>query len=119
MIKIIVAGCRNFNDYERIIKCIDDIIDNHYHNKDIEIVSGRAYGVDRLGERYAVEHNIPIKTFPADWKSYGKSAGHIRNYLMAEYADVLIAFWDGESKGTKHMIDLAELHKLKVRVITY
>jgi len=69
-----------------------------------EIVSGTARGVDRWGEDYAHEHSIPIKQFPADWNTFNKAAGFIRNHKMAEYADALIAVWNGESKGTNHMI---------------
>ena len=70
-----------------------------------EVVSGTARGVDRLGENWANTMHIPIKRFPADWNKHGKSAGHIRNRQMGDYADALIALWDGESKGTKGMIE--------------
>ncbi|MEO5581136.1 MAG: SLOG family protein [Saprospiraceae bacterium] len=82
------------------------------------MVSGTARGTDMLGERYADEKGIPKKQFPADWPKYGKSAGYKRNTEMAKYADSLIAFWDGKSRGTKHMIDLAKQYNLKVRVVS-
>lgn len=72
-----------------------------------EIVSGTANGVDKLGENWAMYRRIPVKKFPANWNMYGKSAGYRRNLEMAGYADALVAVWDGESKGTKHMIDIA------------
>lgn len=59
---------------------------------------------------------MKLKLYPADWKKYGSSAGYIRNDEMAKYADCLIAFWDGKSKGTKHMIDLAVKRKIKVKL---
>lgn len=99
--KLIIAGKRDFYDYEKLKAEVDKL------RKSIEIdeiVSGRCSGADKLGERYAREHNIPVKVFPANWDAYGKSAGPIRNRKMALYADVLIAFWDGESRGTKNMI---------------
>ena len=99
--KLIIAGKRDFYDYETLKAEVDKL------RKSIEIdeiVSGKCSGVDRMGERYAREHHIPVKEFPAAWGTYGKSAGPIRNRKMAIYADVLIAFWDGESKGTKNMI---------------
>lgn len=68
-----------------------------------EVVSGRAHGVDSLGENFANDAEIPIKMFPADWDKHGKSAGHIRNKQMAEYADALLLVWDGESKGSASM----------------
>jgi len=85
---------------------------------DIEIVCGMTNGADLLGKRYGEEHRYPIKEFPPDWTK-GKSAGYIRNEEMAKYADALIAFWDGSSKGTKHMIDLAKKYNLKVKVQKY
>lgn len=72
-----------------------------------------------MGERYARERGFQLRRFPADWEQYGKSAGHIRNAKMADNADALIAFWDGESKGTKNMIDNARRKGLAVRVIQY
>jgi len=82
--------------------------------KDIEIVSGHANGADKLGERYAKENNLKLTLFPANWDLNGKSAGYIRNYEMAKYADVLIAFWDGKSKGTMDMISQANKRDLIV-----
>ncbi len=103
-------------DYHRLCWVCDKILKN-YNN--IEIVSGAYKGGDLLGERYAVERNYPIKQFPADWRRYGKSAGLKRNAEMAIYADALIAFWDGESKGTKNMIDLATQAGLKVKIFYF
>ena len=109
--KTIIAGSRNITDYNIVVEAV-------YASKfDITgIVSGRARGVDQLGEQYAKEHNLKIHEFPADWDKFGKSAGYIRNKEMAKYADVLIAIWDGKSKGTKHMIDLGHKHLLEVFV---
>jgi len=114
--KVIIAGGRDFNNYNLLCRKADKILSRQ---NEIEIVSGTAKGADKLGERYAEERGYPVKRFPADWGTHGKRAGYIRNEEMAIYADGLIAFWNEQSKGTKHMIDLAELHKLKVRVITY
>jgi predicted Rossmann fold nucleotide-binding protein DprA/Smf involved in DNA uptake len=111
--KVIIAGSRDFNDYEAVKKYADHILSNQ---SEIEIVSGGANGVDKLGEQYAKEKGYKLTIFKADWNKYGKSAGPKRNAQMAEYADALIAFWDGESRGTKNMIELAEKHKLKFMV---
>lgn len=75
----------------------------------IEVVSGDARGIDQFGIDWAVDNWIPYKTFPANWDKYGKSAGAIRNREMAEYADILFAFWDMKSPGTKHMISTMKL----------
>ena len=120
MYKIIIAGSRTFDDYEGLVDCLDEqILELTEQNDvidDIEIVSGGAKGADKLGERYAKEKGYSLKVFKADWNKFGKSAGYRRNEQMAEYADACICFWDGESKGTKHMIDLAEEHDLALIV---
>lgn len=87
--------------------------------KDIEIVSGGCRGADKLGERYCDERGFLLKMFPAEWDKYDKSAGWVRNEKMAEYADFLIVFWDGKSKGTRNMIEIAKKHRLPVRVVRY
>lgn len=120
MIKVIIAGTRDFNDYAFLKKNVDYFLQGiNPNNEEIEIVSGNARGADKLGERYAKEHNLPVKLFPANWDKYGKRAGYLRNQEMANYADVLIAFWDEKSKGTKHMIDIAKKQGLTVIVVGY
>lgn len=112
--KVIVAGGRDFDNYNLLEEKINEI------NIPItEIVSGGARGADHLGEIYASRHNIPLKFFPANWNQYGKSAGIIRNREMAEYADYLVAFWDNYSHGTKNMIDTMKLLNKKGTVIIY
>ena len=114
--KMIIAGGRDFMDLELLYRSCSEILKDKTVQ---EIVSGCAKGADRAGESYAKFNKIAIKKFPAEWDKYGKSAGYRRNKDMAEYADVLIAFWNGESKGTKHMIDLATSNKLQVHIIKY
>lgn len=124
-IRIIIAGSRSFDNYDKLCKEVDEFISMQmffaglgaYKSKEVEIVSGGARGADKLGERYAKEHNLRLKIFPADWDKYGKRAGYIRNTEMAEYANCLIAFYDGKSKGTAHMIDLAPKYDLMTAII--
>ncbi len=111
--KVIIAGSRDFNDYKKLCEYCDLMLSN---TENVEIVSGTARGADMLGMKYALDRMLVLKEFPADWDTFGKSAGYRRNKQMAEYADALIAFWDGKSKGTKHMIDLAKEHGLKIRI---
>ena len=118
MFRVIVAGSRGFIDYILLRNSLDKLLCDKTSDG-IEIVSGTAKGADSLGEQYATEHGYSIKQFPADWDIYGKSAGYRRNKEMAEYADALVAFWDGVSPGTKHMIDLAKEKNLKIRIIKY
>lgn len=112
--KVIVAGSRDFNDYGLLEARLNHYFANLQH---ITIVSGAARGADQLGERYAEAYGHDISSHPADWDQHGKSAGYIRNEEMAKEADALVAFWDGNSRGTKHMIDLAKKYNLKLRVV--
>lgn len=124
MTRIIIAGCRDFNDYDLLKKIVDEYIAN-INDLDITIISGMAKGADQLGERYAYENHIAVKVFPARWDWYGRAAGPKRNEEMAEFASHLgcdghlIAFWDGKSRGTKSMIQLARSKGLTVKVVQY
>lgn len=104
MIRIIIAGSRDFNDYELLKEKMDTVIAN-FPTERLEIVSGGARGADALGVRYAQERNLNYCIMLADWDEYGPSAGMIRNRNMALRADYLVAFWDGKSRGTSNMID--------------
>lgn len=114
--KVIITGSRDFDEYNELCKFCDHVLQNQ---KEIEIVSGTAKGADQLGERYAKERGYSVKQFPADWDKHKRSAGYIRNEEMAKYSDALIAFWNGNSKGTEHMINLAKKYNLKIRICNY
>jgi hypothetical protein len=116
MFKVIVAGGRDFSDYDLLKSKLDNLL---VDRDPVEIVSGTARGADKLGEFYAKRTQLAVALFPANWDLYGKSAGYRRNEEMAEYADALVAFWDGKSRGTKHMIDLANKSGIQVRVVNY
>lgn len=117
--KIIIAGGRDFMDYNLLKEKTDKILQEKKVTHKIVIISGCARGADTLGLRYASENAFDVEEYPADWNKYGKKAGYVRNVEMAENADALIAFWDGKSKGTKHMIDIATERNLPIRVIRY
>ena len=112
--KWIVAGSRTFQNYQFLCKELDKIKDQIG-----EIVCGEARGADTLGRTYAYDNDIIIKSYPADWERYGKSAGFVRNGEMAAYADKAIIFWDGKSVGSKDMIDKMEKLGKEVRVVYY
>lgn len=118
--RVVIAGCRHFTDYAVAEPYIEHCLSNIKQDNRIIIVSGGARGADALGERYAKENRYEIERYYADWDKYGKSAGPRRNKLMAEKADYIICFWDGESRGTKSMIEFArELNKpVKVKKVT-
>lgn len=119
--RIIIAGCRNFNDFEKLQKEADSIMQEL--DGKVKIISGTANGADMLGEKYAGMHDIEIVRFPANWNLYGKSAGPRRNAEMAKYASesngILLAFWDGKSRGTKNMIENAEKYGLRIIVVDF
>ena len=109
--KVIIAGSRDIADRKLIFDIVDD-----FPLKITEVVCGGARGVDKIGEEWAKKNSIPVTPFTPNWDTLGKSAGDERNKRMANYADALIAIWDGKSKGTRHMIDLA-LSNCKVVVV--
>lgn len=120
---IIIAGSRDFNDYNIVKKALKEFLISKNTTDKPTIICGMARGADMVGYTLAKRCGLPLKEFPADW-SIGKSAGYIRNKQMAKYASehgngVLLAFWDGESKGTKHMIDLAKEYDLEIHVFDF
>ena len=111
--KTIIAGSRDGGTAGHVHKAIIEA------PWDIStVVSGTARGADQLGEQWADMFDIPVDQYPAQWDVFGKSAGYVRNETMARNAEALIAVWDGKSRGTKHMIDLAYKYNRKVFVYT-
>jgi hypothetical protein len=112
--RVIIAGSREMADYEAARKAIGEVLGEIGGSAPVRVVSGHCRGADLLGERYAREHGLELSVFPAEWNRYGRRAGFIRNTQMAEFASeegvegALIAFWDGESRGTMMMIGIAE-----------
>lgn len=117
--RIVIAGCRDYNNYNEAKKYIDECISDIKKDNTIIILSGGSNGADKIGERYAKENGFQIELFLADWKRFGKSAGPKRNKLMAEATDYVICFWDGKSRGTKSMIEYAKMYDkpLKIKYI--
>lgn len=106
-----IIGSRSFNDYEMFKSSLKDLNIS-------KIISGGARGADKFAERYAAEFCIPITVHKPDW-SIGKIASFIRNKKIVEDSDYIVAFWDGESKGTKMTIDIATSLGLRVIKIIY
>lgn len=106
--KLVIAGGRDITDMNLLVEAL-----NAFGKLgDIkQVVSGMAPGVDTLGHQWATKCGIPVKEFPADWDRLGRAAGPIRNKEMAIYSDMLLAIWDGKSRGTKNMID--HMNRLK------
>jgi hypothetical protein len=114
--RLIIAGGRDFDDYNLLCDKATQFIGNR---KDVTIISGLARGADRLGCRFAEESGYPLRGFAAEWGKFGRAAGAVRNKLMAKEATHLLAFWDGNSKGTMHMIDYAHELGLQIEVVMY
>lgn len=120
MAKVIIAGGRDFKNFKTLEATMDYLMAADGANITVdEVVCGCAVGADSLGRSWAQEKGIPVVEFPADWEGKGKRAGIMRNLEMAHYGDVLVAFWDTESKGTKHMIGIAQKKGLQVFVRQY
>ncbi len=112
--RVIIAGTRDFNDYALLAARCDFYLSEV---KVDAILCGECKGADLLGKKYAEERGIPVESYPADWKRYGRAAGQKRNKQMADNADALIAFWDGKSKGTKGMIGYMKGKPVKIVMI--
>lgn len=115
MFRVIVAGSRSFANYELLAATLDKLLARQLPQ--VLIVSGGANGADRLGERYAWEHGLEFVRFVPDWDLLGRRAGFLRNEVMAQNADALVAFWLRNSAGTGHMIDIARRRRIPTRVI--
>lgn len=115
--KLIIAGSRGFNDYRFARECFIGFIEKHGVPE--TIVSGGARGADRIGEVLAKDFGISLRKMNAEWKIYGPRAGYLRNVEMAKNADALLAFWDGHSRGTNHMISAAVGRNLLTEIIMY
>lgn len=118
MAKIAIVGSRSFNNYAKLKEFINNTLDEEGINV-THVVSGGAKGADSLGEKYADEYALEKIIFQADWDKYGKSAGFRRNVDIIKNCDICFAFWDGESHGTKHDIDLCKQYNKKCFICTF
>ena len=114
--RIVIGGCKNFNDYNFFCKCVNWYLERIKENNEIIILSGHCKGVDIMAEKYAKEQGYDLEIYPADWQKFGKSAGQKRNREMVLKADYVIAFWDEKSRGTKSLIEVAKQHKKPLRI---
>jgi uncharacterized protein YeaO (DUF488 family) len=113
---IAIIGSRTFDNYPLLKKIMDRLI---FKYENVTIISGHANGADKLAEQYAKENNLDKKIFLADWGKYGKNAGYIRNHTIWENSDLGVAFWDGESKGTKHSFEISKKMNKPLYVFNY
>lgn len=128
--RVLVCGSRTWTDYRQVATKLKTFADANGGRGalDMTVIHGGARGADRLVERaiqYLCEEfdgdvysNIEVRVFPADWNKYGKAAGFIRNKQMLEEGkpDIVLAFWDGKSRGTANMIQLAKAAGVEVKI---
>ena len=112
--KTAIIGTRTFENYTQLCEIIDNL-----EHKPTEIISGGAMGADALAERYAKENDLPLIVFKANWEKHGKAAGPFRNQTIVENCEQLVAFWDGQSKGTNHSIKTARAKGKLTKVVNY
>ena len=130
MLSLIIAGTRTFDDYRFFRDKCNHLLKNYLkfdigkyrYNPQIEIISGCAEGTDSMAIDYAIYNFIKYKEFKPDWEKHGKRSGILRNIEMRDYAirngnGALLAFFDGKSKGTSHMIEISEEAGMNVRVV--
>ena len=119
--RVIVAGSRGFFDYELMCRELDRLFNESrmFAGREVKIISGMADGADSLAIRYADERKLTKILFPANWKRYSRVAGFLRNEDMLSVATHLVAFWDGKSSGTYHMIEIAQAKGIPVWVVKH
>lgn len=118
-LKLIVAGSRDFNDYVLLSSELNKLANGDFADRAVSIVSGMARGADAMAAHFARENGVMLYEYPADWDRLGKGAGFARNAQMAKDSDALLAFWDGRSPGTAHMIKTMTNMGKSVRVVKY
>lgn len=110
--RVLVCGSRHFQNEE----LMEDVLKEYPIT---EIIHGGARGADTLSGDYGRESNVPVRVWPADWDTHGRRAGPIRNYQMLKEGqpDLVVAFLAPDSRGTKHMIEIAEKAGVPVRIV--
>lgn len=104
MTKLLIAGSRSIELENHFIQGI--LLQLGFWDwKELEIVHGGANGVDKSADNFADAWKLKKRVFLADWDNLGKRAGHVRNAEMAKYSDELILIWDGESNGSRNMLE--------------
>ncbi|KKN70938.1 hypothetical protein LCGC14_0425400 [marine sediment metagenome] len=116
--KLAIVGSRTFPDYSLLNKWAYIYL-TAGHGPDVAIISGGAKGADTMAKRFAEERGYEYFEFLPDWESDGKAAGFIRNQEIVNACDMVLAFWDGKSKGTEHTIKLARLAKKPTFIVYF
>lgn len=117
--RVIVCGSRKWHDRRAIADRLNELVlERGWRFPDPVIVHGAARGADRLAEEEAGKSGLLTEAHPANWDLHGKSAGLIRNLAMANLgAELCLAFWDGQSTGTAHMVAECRKRGIPVEVV--
>lgn len=116
---VAVVGSRDFTDYYMMEEILDRLFKKKSISKPVVVVSGGAHGADSLAERYAETKGLRLDVYSAEWARYGKAAGPMRNKVMADKVDLVVAFWDGTSRGTANMIEEAQARHKPVVIYNF
>lgn len=117
--KLIIAGGRDFHNAELLHNAINELGKTGQLDPQAELVCGMASGADMLGYHFFKECGNTIHEHYAQWDKRGRSAGYMRNEEMSKVGDALLAFWNGKSRGTKHMIETMEKLGKPVFIVSY
>jgi len=121
--KLAIVGGRNFNDESLMAEYLS-LFSVAYTNDEldppeVEVISGGAKGADSLGEWFAKINRMPVTIFKPEWDKYGKAAGFIRNQTIVDNCDMVLAFWDGKSRGTADTIEKAKRAKKPTFIVYF
>lgn len=114
MTVLAVIGSRTFSNSALLAEHMDEVCAAYHVSV---VVSGGAKGADSLAANYAASRGLPVQIFEPDWAQFGRGAGPIRNKAIVNAADVVLAFWDGESKGTQQALTYAKQKAKQVIVV--
>lgn len=117
--KVAIAGGRDFNDYKLLLNTILMCFREYMILQGLILISGGASGADSLAKRFAIDYKLRFSEYLPEWKKYGKSAGFIRNQTIVDNCDMVLAFWDGESRGTADTIAKAKKVKKPTFIVYY
>ena len=116
--RLAIVGGRDFNDYEKLLNIVAEHFEKWFELGVLEIISGGANGVDALAKKLAKHQGLGYVEYPADWNKYGRRAGYLRNQTIVDNCDMVLAFWDGQSRGTADTIEKAK-RAMKPTFIVY
>lgn len=115
MYSVLITGSRGWRDYKAITQALHSILAAH---PDMELISGGADGADKLCEQWAREAGVPVRRFDPDWNKHGRCAGVVRNAEMVACGPAeAVAFWDGESRGTKDAITRCQNAHIPIQIV--